>query len=197
MLAGAAGQVTQATFHGDDGWAGVTPEGALLRTRDGGQSWERRGAPFGVLPLVALQAVPGLLLAATYDARQGTVSLWRSEDAGEQWTRGGDALVSWPLVAMCADPLTAIVGSAIAVRQPDDSWRWATVGEAGFRRVVGNGATLFALATDALWRSDDLGATWTVEHSALPVAAMIDIALEGLQLRALLRGGQLAYRAIE
>ena len=76
------------------GWAGLTTDGALLRTGDSGQTWERLGAPFGVLPLVALQAIPGAdasspsLTAATYDGRQQAVALWRSDDGGAHWRRG-------------------------------------------------------------------------------------------------------------
>ncbi len=80
-MAGTAGCVTQMTFADDGrGWAGVTPDMTLLRSRDGGQTWHGLAAPFGVAPLVALQAIPGSaneqsvsLIAATYNERQNTI----------------------------------------------------------------------------------------------------------------------------
>ena len=83
VVPGTAGCVTQMTFGAEGrGWAGVTPDGGLLRTEDDGRTWKRLAAPFGVLPLVALQALSGSLIAATYDERQHAVAIWRSEDAG-------------------------------------------------------------------------------------------------------------------
>lgn len=196
VVAGPAGSVTQITFSPEGtGWAGIA-DGALLRSGDGGRNWERRDAPFGVLPLVALQVATGMLLAATYDARQRAISLWRSEDDGAHWTRGGDAIVSWPLVAMCGEPLTVIVGSTIAVRQVDGSWRQATVGATGFRRVVSNGETLFALAVDALWRSDDMGASWVRDDAGIAGDELLDVAWDGEVLYALSRGGRVTWREV-
>ena len=40
------------------GWAGVTPDMTVLRSRDGGQTWTELVAPFGVTQLMALQAIP-------------------------------------------------------------------------------------------------------------------------------------------
>ena len=111
VVPGTAGCVTQMTFDAEGrGWAGVTPDGGLLRTEDEGRTWKRLAAPFGVLSLVALQALSGSLIAATYDERQHAVAIWRSEDAGERWTRGTDTFTSWPVVATCDSPPVVTAG---------------------------------------------------------------------------------------
>jgi photosystem II stability/assembly factor-like uncharacterized protein len=201
VVPGATGCVTQMTFDAEvRGWAGVTPDGGLLHTQNDGRSWVRLAAPFGVLPLVALQAqpqsLPGLLIAATYDERQHAVAIWRSEDAGERWTRGPDAFTSWPVVATCGSPPVVTVGSVTAVLQSDGTWHRTAVGEMGVRRVVGNGALLFALAGDGLWRSDDHGASWSGDDMGLPLTQVADIALAGDTIFALLGDGWLGSRLV-
>jgi photosystem II stability/assembly factor-like uncharacterized protein len=180
------------------GWAGVNQDGDLLRTEDDGRTWARLAAPFGVLPLVALeaQAGPGSLVAATYDERQQAVALWRSEDAGERWRRGPDAFTPWPVVATWGSPPVVTVGNVIAVQHPDGMWHRAAVGEMGIRRVVGNGTLLFALAGDGLWRSDDCGASWSRDDMDLPLARIADIALGGETFYALIAGGWLWARLV-
>jgi len=83
VVAGTDGCVTQMTFADDGrGWAGVTPDMTVLRSHDGGQTWYGLAAPFGVSPLVALQAIPGSaneqsisLIAATYNERQNSICI--------------------------------------------------------------------------------------------------------------------------
>jgi photosystem II stability/assembly factor-like uncharacterized protein len=199
VVPGAAGCVTQMTFAAEShGWAGVTPDGGLLRTDDDGRTWARLAAPFGVLPLVALQAQapPGSLVAATYDERRQAVALWRSEDGGEHWRRGADASTSWPVVATWGSPPVVTVGNVIAVQQPDGLWHRTAVGEMGIRRIVGSGTLLFAQAGDGLWRSDDCGASWSRDDMGLPLAQIADIALAGETFYALLASGWLWSRLI-
>jgi photosystem II stability/assembly factor-like uncharacterized protein len=194
------GDCTKATYLGDDGWAGVTSDGQLLRTRDGGRTWSGSPSPFGNLPLVALQAIPnledrqfGYLMAATYDERVRSVKVWRSDD-GENWTPGADSYTPWPQVATLGDPAVVTVGSVISTRQADGTWNQRTAGETAFRRVVFDGSTLYALALDALWRSDDLGKAWTRDDEGLPANELLDIAIFKGKLHVLLTGGRLLAR---
>jgi photosystem II stability/assembly factor-like uncharacterized protein len=191
---------TMATFLGDDGWAGITSDGHLLRTRDGGRTWGGSPSAFGHLPLVALQAIPkledgqfGYLMAATYDERSRSVKVWRSDD-GEHWTPGADSYTPWPHVATLGEPAVVTVGSVISTRQADGTWNQATAGETSFRRVVFDDSTLYALALDALWRSDDFGKSWSRDDEVLPANELLDIAIFQGKLHVLLTGGRLLAR---
>jgi photosystem II stability/assembly factor-like uncharacterized protein len=204
VAAGNGGAVTQMTFApGGRGWAGITADGALLRTADGGRTWERLASPFGVLPLIALQAMPGLaenqqtaLIAATYDPRQHAVAIWRSDDGGEHWTRGGDSFTSWPVVATWATPPLIAIGNVLTSRQKGGEWRQTTVGETGIRRVVSDGTAVIAQAADGLWRSDDQCTTWRHDDVELPIDELLDIALDDHYLFALLSGGRVWRRLL-
>jgi hypothetical protein len=171
----------------------------LLRTRDGGRTWSGSPSPFGTLPLVALQAIPnleegrfGYLMAATYDERAHSVKVWRSDD-GERWTPGADSYTPWPQVATLGEPAVVTIGSVISTRQPDGTWNQATAGETAFRRVVSDGSTLYALALDALWRSD-IGKSWCRHDEGLPANELLDIAILQGKLHVLLTGGRLLAR---
>jgi photosystem II stability/assembly factor-like uncharacterized protein len=202
VVTGEDGRVTHMAFLADgSGWAGLTADAAMLKTENGGQTWERLAAPFGVLPLVGLQALApsarqrtASLVAATYDERQRAVCLWRSDDGGERWKRGADSYTSWPVVATCASPPVVTIGSIVTAQQPDGTWAQSTVGETGVRRVVGDGKTLVALTVDGIWRSDDLGASWMRDDGGLPADDIMDVELDAGRLYVLLAGGRLWSR---
>ena len=195
-----SGGIAQMTFASRQrGWAGATADGAMLRTVDGGRNWTRRPSPFGVLPLIALQAIPSQdagVIGATYDERKRSVTFWRSDDGGEHWARGADSPAPWPVVATAASPPVVTVGNVVTIRQPNGEWRRATVGDSAIRRVASDGATIFALALDELWRSDDLGASWRRDDADLPVSEVVDIAVTADDFYALLRGGRLWTRPL-
>jgi photosystem II stability/assembly factor-like uncharacterized protein len=204
VVAGSAGCVTQMTFADVRcGWAGVTPDMTLLRSREGGQTWDRLAAPFGVNPLVALQAITGSaneqsvsLIAATYNQRQSTITVWRSDDEGEHWIRGADSYTAWPTVHTCAAPPLLAIGNTMTVRQPDGQWLQTTVGETGLRRVASNGAVLVALTRDGLWQSGDSGLTWSRVAAGFAPDEVMDVALNGSGLFVLLTGGRLWLRPL-
>jgi hypothetical protein len=70
------------------------------------------------------------------------------------------------------------------------------MGGEGVRRVVGSGRLVLALTGESLWRSDDAGETWARSELALPTAEVLDIALDGNKLYALLAGGRAWSRDI-
>jgi photosystem II stability/assembly factor-like uncharacterized protein len=201
-VSGDAGQVGQMTFlPGGRGWAGVTPDAAILSTEDGGRTWNRLHAPFGVLPVVALLAIPGAsdrsdpsLTAATYDNRQRTVCLWRSDDGGDRWVRGADSFTPWPVIATCASPPVIAIGNTITVRCPDGRWQHTAIDDTGIRRVVGDGMSLVALGVEGLWRSEDGGMAWTRDDMQLPLEKVIDVAFDPTGLHVLLAGQQVWSR---
>jgi hypothetical protein len=194
------GNCTQVTFAGSDGWAGISSERNLLRTYDGGRTWQASPSPFGNLRLIALQAFPGVdadrfgyLMAATYDQNRQAVKLWRSDD-GERWSPGADSFTPWPLVATLGDPAVFSVGSMISIRQPNGTWVQGTVGDAPFRRIISDGSALYALELAAIWRSDDLGSSWSRDDDGLPSNEIFDIAIFDGRLHVLLTGGRLLRR---
>jgi photosystem II stability/assembly factor-like uncharacterized protein len=198
VVAGEDGCVAQLTFRADGhGWAGSADSSRLLRTRDGGLSWEPLDPPFGVLPLAALQAVPGALFAATYDPRRQTAQLWRSADDGASWERGAEVRTAWPIVATCDRPPLLALGGTIFFQRDGGSWRQSTPGSGGIRRVACQGDTLLILAEGGVYRSDDGGASWQRDDAGLPIPQVMDIALKDGNVYALLAGGQVWARAME
>lgn len=176
------------------GWACSHDYRYLLRTPDGGIHWQVSASPFGVLPLVALEAVPGLLFGATFDARQQRARLWRSHDGGVRWEPGAEAHLPWPLVATWHDPPLIALGGLLMVNQGSDMWARAQVnGMTDFmtRQIVGSGGTLLALTTRGLLQSVDGGLNWSpLVGLDVPVDEMMSITLIQDTAYLLLAGGQ-------
>ncbi|WP_376794092.1 WD40/YVTN/BNR-like repeat-containing protein [Thermogemmatispora sp.] len=174
----------------------------LWHSANDGASWHQLAPPFGVTPLVALQATREHLVAATYDPRQYHVCLWYSTDDGSTWVRGLEADTNWPLVASCAEPLALGVGNILLVAQPDGTWRRSPVGHGGggIRRVVSclheGLRLLFVLAGGGIFRSHDLGQSWQAQHEGLPLVRIADIACTSTRLWALLSGGVICQRRL-
>ncbi len=177
----------------------------LLRSPDGGQTWETRPTPFGVLPVVALEATETLIFALTFDPHQQIIRLWRSADSGETWQRGAEVGSVWPIVATFADPAMIGIGTLIIVEQASDQWARAEVESQGrvlMRKIVRCGDRLVALTTGGLLYSEDQGAHWTpLDAIQIESDRLMDIASDAEHpgdLFLLLVGGQVrVYRLSE
>lgn len=178
LVAGTEGMVAYMTFRRDGfGWAASADGSRLLCSPNYGRVWKPLPTPFGVLPVVALQAAEGVLMAATYDARRKVIQFLYSHDEGKTWQRGAESRSDWAVVATCRKPAVLTAGQLLFIYQKDGTWSQVRLtGESGeIVRVASDGKTLLALTTTRLIRSTDLGQTWT-QVTDLPCdKAILDI----------------------
>lgn len=200
VIPGAAGRATQISLL-RDGTGYAAGGNFLLRTTDHGATWDALTAPFGVLRLVALQALAepaGTLVGIGYDPRLHVAQIWHSGDAGEHWSRGAQMSTSFEQVSTLAEPPLFTLGGSVFLRNASGNWEQQRVGDgSGIRRMVGNPHALFALTTSGIYRSNDGGATWQTMESAIAVEQIIDIALADDILYALAAGGQVFHTFLE
>ncbi|MCL6510888.1 MAG: hypothetical protein K6U78_09385, partial [Anaerolineae bacterium] len=154
-------------------YAGVEV-GGVLRTRDGGETWEElnEGIYIDVHTLAVSRAVPERMYACT-----GT-GFYRSTDGGQRWVRSMEGLARRYTVGLTVMPGdTDIVVAAAGTGPPgvngevfvsrDSGATWQPAGDglpAPMTRVPALAAAecrLYAgLDTGALYRSEDAGRTW-------------------------------------
>src|SRR5579883_2570392 len=100
--------------------------GALVRSLDGGQSWEDRkpGGPFDTHTLVIPRLQPDRLYSAAGDGfMQAGTGFVQSDDGGNTWQRPGHGLEHhylWSVAADPADPSTLVVSAAHSPGQAHD-----------------------------------------------------------------------------
>jgi photosystem II stability/assembly factor-like uncharacterized protein len=195
VITGTEGNLSLFTFdvHGN-GWAGSADGTLLRRTRDGGATWEPLQAPFGVLSLAALQVIPGLLVATTYDPRLLTGQVWVSHNEGEHWVR---VMEIEPLMTSITShddpPLLALGNLVLLLNGSPEQWRQIYINpqyDSQVRRITGDRRLLMALTTTGLYRSVDAGATWTLDENPFPLEEVQDITLGDHTLSVLLTGGR-------
>ncbi len=199
VVPGESGHVGVLTFRADGrGWAAPARHGdALLHTTDGGATWESVPAPFGALPLTALQAVEGGgVLAATTDRRQGSVQLWASADDGTTWLREARAETPWPVVDSLGEPGLLSLGRALCVRDRNGEWsQWAELDD-GVRAVAGDRSGVVVLTPGGIWTVTDDGRPDARLDEGVAVDEVLDIEVADGILVALLTEGRVWWRPI-
>jgi photosystem II stability/assembly factor-like uncharacterized protein len=115
--------------------------GALVRSFDGGQTWEDRqpGGPFDSHTLGLPRQRPGYIYSAAGDGfMQPGQGFAESHDGGDTWERPGAGLQHhylWGLAVDPADPDTLVVSAANGPRQAHDAGHAAS---AIYRRTSGD-----------------------------------------------------------
>ena len=217
VLPGSAGEVGCVAFGaGGDGWAAPARHGdELLRTSDGGRSWQPLRAPFGTLPAAALACMDGVLVAATLDRRRGLATVWVSDDGGLAWRQEATAETEWPVVGLASASAAAgslgnaraprraalSLGRMLFVREADGRWSRLRAFPTGIRATTAGPAGLAVLTEDGLWllpaTADAAEATeadsWIRVEGVEPASAY-DLAARGDDLLVLLAGGSVWSR---
>ncbi|HKW65252.1 MAG TPA: hypothetical protein VJN89_22055, partial [Candidatus Acidoferrum sp.] len=147
---------------GEDNFNGDAFYGAgVLKSTNGGSTWTQSGGPFagalsptfGGAKIGAIAVQPGnssIVLAAAYffDGNDPRGGIYRSTDGGQTWalpTTGGKGSAGTGVV---------FESSGVGANPPI---AWAALGD------VFSGAS-----SNGIWKSTDLGVTWTLQTSVLP-----------------------------
>ncbi len=181
---------------------GCTTDGStLVRTPDGGITWQETPSPFGVLPVAALQATPSIIFAAVFDPRRQVISLWRSSDGGQRWFPGAEMPSLYPIAASWGDPAMIALPGVVLVSgaDPTGAWRRAEFDtpDVTIRTFAGDASRLYALSLiSGVFVSEDRGAHWRHLPLDLPQDELMDICVEAGRLYVLMVGGRAATALI-
>jgi len=177
------------------GWMATIDGTSLAITRDRGRTWSPLQPPFGVFPIIALQAPSEAggspLLAATFDVTRQSAILWQSTDDGGTWQRGSEASTSSPEIATLADPLAISLGNAIMLRAGDNHWFRTQPGRGAVRRLAASASGLIALTHDDLWFKRPDEPAWREIPAPEANRAIVDVSLDRDELVVLLHGNEL------
>jgi hypothetical protein len=128
--------------------------GALLASRDAGETWRRRVPPGPLVDLAIDPRDPARLVASSDEG------LFASADGGRRWrplARDRAGLLAWADELLLVDPAGAVHASA------DGGRRWRRVGRVDGLPVAltgGGGEVHVALDDGSVHRSSDGGRTW-------------------------------------
>lgn len=167
--------------------------GALLRSLDGGQSWEDRkpGGPFDTHTLALPALLPDRLYSAAGDGfMQPGEGFVQSNDGGDTWFRSGEGLdyhYLWSVAVDSADPQTLVISaapgppqahtlqlaeSAIYRRSGNSPWQKVQAGlpdaHGSLTSVLaaGEAGVFYAASNRGVFCSRDAGVNW--EALAIP-----------------------------
>lgn len=163
--------------------------GALVRSLDGGQTWEdrREDGPFDTHTLALPRLAPNRLYSAAGDGfMQPGNGFVQSNDGGESWFRPGDGLAYhylWSVAVDPANPETLVISaapgpqqahnpqsaeSAIYRRSGDGPWQLVQAGLPAARGLLtsvlatteAEAGVFYAGSNQGVFRSTDTGLNW-------------------------------------
>jgi photosystem II stability/assembly factor-like uncharacterized protein len=150
-------------------YAGSYPTGLMLRSVDGGVSWQAlAGSPQSVLALAIDPVQPQVLYAGS------AKGLFKSVNGGASWARLTHGLPNGSIGALAVDPRSRAVYAAtssgvpgqIVFRSDDEGEHWTSVDGGMLKRTsalavdAGRKGTVWAVSSGQLFRSSDRGRTW-------------------------------------
>ncbi len=185
-------QVTVVAFSPDfatDGrvWAGTggTGAGDVLTSSDGGVNWSPRQSPSPGVPLTALASEGGAsgvgrLVAASFDAPRGQLTVWRSGDAGQTWDQWLQESVPWPAAHLdLAGPTgkdALVCAGRSCWQSTPHGWQHILEAEAPIVRAlrVPDSSDLVVLTANQLLRSTG-GQNWSAFDEGLERRSLQDV----------------------
>jgi photosystem II stability/assembly factor-like uncharacterized protein len=150
-------------------YAGSYQTGLMLRSADGGVSWQTlAGSPESVLALAIDPVQPQILYAGNASG------LFKSVNGGTSWARLTQGLPNDPIDALAVDPrsrtvyaaTTSVIAGQIVFRSDDEGERWTSVdgGMLNYTNALavdpGRKGAVWAVSSGQLFRSLDQGRTW-------------------------------------